>query len=282
MPEDPPGPLTKRSDLPPRKTSDEIQGPEVLSREDLSFVERFGSWVLLVAGVGGWALATWQSDKEAVATAWVVAGFVLFAASAFFQRVMKVGREGVELRNVVYKTLNYVRVAPVVEGDTTDEAKTRALRYAASRIATELFMSDADVIDQAPASPQLLTGSSGIESSLAGVITRWLEQHGYEVRAEGYDAVRTDLVAARKAQTIYVEVRGSVDVLRPEDAATIAAGRRGEGGEAPDRALVLREDARATQDVLKLLAADDIAVWSANPETGSVHVLVPGRLTDVR
>jgi hypothetical protein len=83
---------------------------------DLPLVERFGSWALLAVAVAAWTPAAWKADDQTAAAAWILAGFVLFTASAFFHRVKKVGHQGVEL-NDVRLALSEARAVPVVEGD---------------------------------------------------------------------------------------------------------------------------------------------------------------------
>jgi hypothetical protein len=61
---------------------------------------RASQWVLGGAGAASWVIAIALAvapEAEAVATAFVIAGAPLIAAAAFYARVRKVGREGVEV-----------------------------------------------------------------------------------------------------------------------------------------------------------------------------------------
>ena len=85
---------------------------------------------LAAAGVVAWLIAVTlalASKGEAVATAFVVAGAPLIAAAAFYSRVRKVSKDGVEVDPVLVRELEE-RVSPPADDVSALEERQSVIR----------------------------------------------------------------------------------------------------------------------------------------------------------
>lgn len=257
-----------------------------LSHEDLSWVEHQGPWILLAGAGLAWVLAAWFADHEPVSTAWVLAGFVLLAAAAYFHRVIKIGKEGLELAQIA-KAISRARRAPPVPDDTPDEVRARLAQRVFAEVATEVAgvpTAGEPPRPQAPAEPperQVAMERDRVENNVVASVFNWLGGQGWDVRIQSADDVRADLVATRDIRTIAVEARPHVESLRRTDAAAIVARVPPVSGEELHRAVVFREGVWMDQETRNLLENGGLAIWAADPDVGSIRVIAAGHLGDV-
>ena len=236
-----------------------------------SQIERHGARVLLGAGVVAWALAIWQVEHEAVATAWVLTGFVLIVAAAFYSRVLEVGRDGVKLADIAEA---FEDVAP---DDTQDEVKAKVLdEVAASRGTASDWYSfySAWLRTTPPEDPwqrALLLQGSWKTGQLCLVFRDWLERDGWQIAEEkASHRFRVDLVATRGNETLYAEVRSAVTKLGAADAHRIVAGLQTLPDEGT-RALVFVAGTAITADALLVLKDANVRIYYVDPQSGAVQ-----------
>jgi hypothetical protein len=239
-------------------------------RLKLSGIERRGSWVLVAAAIVAWSLALWQAEHDAVASAWALAGFVLFVAAAFFNRVVEVTREGVKLDQV----LAAIEDAPVEPGDTSDEVKAKVLDEIKERVFEQTWFDlYAGAVGEGEGSSNPYTRAASLErswrawreSDLVSRFTGWLEEQGWDVRQEGLgDKFRADLVAVRDGETLRAEVRSAVRALPTRDAVaiTISPELRPNGAR---RAVVLVEGTEVSDSARRVLREAAIEIYLVNP-----------------
>lgn len=248
-----------------------------VNRKSLSFPEKHGAWLLSLGAAAAWVLAVAETT-DAVSTVFAVAGFLLLAAAAFYSRVVRVSREGVDLADIV----DVIEGVAIEEGDTPADAKARAIEEVQRLALPAAGESTPTSFATRPSVRRALMERDRVETNLRSYFAAWLQRQNYAIK-ETYvdrDGVRTDIVAERPkpdgtVDRLFVEVRSAVAVLRASDAAAILA--RKPRGSAPDarRALVLRDDAIVMPDAEQRLIEGGTSLFTVNVDAGIVHEQTP-------
>lgn len=262
--------------------------PSRFPAKNLSPIERHGAALLFVAGVSAWVLAAGFVEHDAAAAAWVVAGFVLIAAAAFFQRVTKIGREGIEIRELFEEAAEKAESDPRALDDTSDERARRVVEYAApelEELVRKEWRRDRDqlrdyVRRMGTDRPKQMEGDR-VENNLTAAVFNWLSGKDYSITLEDSDGVRTDLVARREEQTLLIEIRPAVDTLRYPDAMAIVARQRATHAPGEHRVVVFREGVWMDQETRDLLEGYGISIWAADPDSGAVRVITTGAIEGI-
>jgi len=251
--------------------------PNPPSAADLArpgFLERRGSWVCGGGALTAWILGVILAEHDAVGGAFVVSGFVLLLAAAFFSRVVKVGKEGIELAAHAGEA---ARTAPVREGDTLDEAKERTAEAVEAAVLSQTrpaVFGGLEASARASTRLRLMTGDQA-EVNLLAAFNAWLQGQGYTVLGAELrqDRVRGDLVAERQGERLHVELRPAVENLRLSDSRAITARQPVQRRANERRALVFRRGVHIDADARDLLERASVELFSADPETGQVERL---------
>jgi hypothetical protein len=252
-----------------------------VDRATLSLPEKHGSWVLAIGSVVTWILAL-VATKDVVATAFALAGFALIVAAAFYSRVVRIGKDGVDLADVI----DVIERTPVQEGDTPQEVRWRTIE-SVQQLALAVPLGGAN-----PSAPEesrdrrraswAIERDRG-EMNMTDYLIEWLQRQGYRIVSvsKGGERVRTDLVAQRdagpttEADLLHVELRPAVSVLRRSDAATIAEMEQVGSSDGARRGLVFREGTLITPDALALLLERGVTVFTLDTGTGVVREHAP-------
>lgn len=89
------------------------------------------------------------------------------------------------------------------------------------------------------------------------------------------DRVRADLTATRGDDTLHVELRPAVEVLRASDATTISARVPPGVGPTDRRAVVFRDTAHLDPDAVHLLRERGLTVFTVDIDAGIVRETPP-------
>ncbi|MDA0178841.1 hypothetical protein OJ997_00920 [Solirubrobacter phytolaccae] len=231
---------------------------------------------MTIAAIAAWTIAVAETT-EAVATAFAVAGFALIAAAAFYSRVIRVGKEGVDLAQVV----DIIEGTATEEGDTPDETKARAIEQV-QRLALPAGEATAP---SRPAIRQALMERDRVEANLKSYFASWLQAQGYSIQRieERRGDVRADMVAVRQdddhVDRLVVEIRPAIAILRPSHVGAILA-RDPIGLDATSRrGIVLQGTAIVMPEARDQLAEAGVTVFRVDPEFGYVEETAPAKRT---
>lgn len=249
-----------------------------LNTSALSEIERNGPLVLLLTAIAAWVLAWINAEQEAVATTWAASGFALALAAAFFSRVRKISKDGVEVDPMDLA----IKLGKPQEGDLPEEAVARvATTFDAIRSA-ELHRprSDSAAANRWPASPrQVAMEQDRVENNLAAAVFNLLHGKGFEVTRESGDQVRSDLLATKGDTVINFEVRPFIESLGSSEAAAITARHSPIQAANAHFALVLRTGVSVAPEAsARLVKARTSVVWADPDDISSVRIVVDAGL----
>lgn len=242
--------------------------------------ERYGAWVLTAGGLLAWSLALIQVKHEVVASAWVLSGFVLVVAAAFFSRVLEVSREGVKLRPE--DLFDAIDEADVESGDTADELKAKVLAEVREKVGSESawFEHYRAVAEQAPLADPSKRATAMREAwstwNLVATFGNWLGNGGWEVQSretKTREPFRADLEAAREGERLVAEVRAAVRTLSERDAVAIA-NSAGPWPPQGRRAIVFGPTTVISEHAKDVLRKARLDAYVADPGAASVETSV--------
>lgn len=250
-----------------------------VNRDTLSFPEKHGSWLLASGSAVAWILAVAETTA-AVATTFAVAGSLLLAAAAFYSRVVRITKDGVDLADVV----DVIQGVAIEDGDTPADAKVRAIE-GVQRLALATGESASTSRGARPGVRRAMMERERVEANLRSYFVAWLQQQGYTIVQDhpDRDGIRTDMVAERasadgRVERIFIELRPAVAVLRASDAAAIAARKPAAGyTDGARRALVLRDEAIVMPDAEQRLLDEGTTLFKVDVDGGVVREQAPPR-----
>jgi hypothetical protein len=201
--------------------------PRATARSLGLWTPQTGQLVLAGAGAAAWIVAivlAMISKGEAVATAFVVAGAPLIAAAAFYARVRKVGKDGVEVEPLLQGLEALGSRLPATTDEAALEERGRVLDAAA-----EVVVASADPIayfEEPDRSLDYLADpvDRGVENyeralRLDQAAQDWLHREGFSVQVLAADR-GVDYIGRRDGEGVYAfEVKSS---------------RQGRGGPTPE------------------------------------------------
>ena len=166
--------------------------------------------VLTCTGAGAWLVAVILalcSKGEAVATAFVVAGAPLIAGAAFYARVRKITRDGIELDPGVLGEL-FVRLPQPPEGVSALEERRSVIEAVEAVAAPPAPLELEDDVVYIQASVERGVESYERSQQLESAAQAWLAHEGYEMQPAVADR-GTDFIARRGGGVYAFEVKSS-------------------------------------------------------------------------
>ena len=205
----------------------------------------------------------------------------MILAAAFFSRVRKVGKDGIELADVV----DVIADTPAEPGDTADDLRAKLTTAVEGLPQQQRWPSDKDFGRIAPgrAAASFLAQSDRRlrmerdtrSANLLAAFGNWLAGDGWVISVEvGGSGFRTDLVATHeidgRTEKLFADMRAAVVGLRPDDAYVIAMRRPPKMAAGDRRAVVFADGVAFIDDALDVLRESGLEVYIVNADTGDV------------